>query len=66
MHTGPVMLMGPGAGGGFLINTSTLEAGVVPQPFEAVTVTVPPFESALAMMALVVELPVHPLGSVHV
>jgi hypothetical protein len=48
--------------------TDTLNVLCVPEPqvLLAVTETVPPFEPGVAVIDVVVELPLHPDGSVHV
>ena len=62
-----VPLMEPGVAG---VAVSTVmaceEAADVPHPLLAVTVTLPAVELAIAVIELVVDVPVQPLGNVHV
>jgi hypothetical protein len=57
--------MDPGAGGGPPTSTARL-AAELPQPFKAVTVTIPPAGPAVTVMEFVAEAPVQPSGSVQV
>jgi hypothetical protein len=58
--------MVPGCAGTVVVVTARVLAVLVPQPFEAVTEMSPPFGPTVAVMELVVEVPVHPAGRVHV
>jgi hypothetical protein len=58
--------MAIGAEGVVPTDTDSPDAGDGPQTFEADTVTVPPAGPAVAVMEEVVDVPVHPPGSVHV
>jgi len=58
--------MAPGCAGVGVTDTLKVRAALDPHELLAVTETVPPIEPALAVMEFVVELPVHPEGSVHV
>jgi hypothetical protein len=58
--------MAPGVVNGDSTAIGLLDADVVPHVFEAVTMTVPPADPAVAVMEVVVEAPVHPSGSVQV
>ena len=59
-------LIDPGAEGTLLTVTANDWELEDPQELLATTDTLPPVELAVARIELVVELPVHPLGSVHV
>jgi hypothetical protein len=56
----------PGWAGNGLTVTDKVLAGPVPQALVADTDMVPPAEPTVAVMKLVVELPLHPDGKVHV
>jgi hypothetical protein len=58
--------MEPGCAGTVVVVTARVLAMLVPQAFVAVTEMSPPTVPAVTVMELVVELPVHPAGSVHV
>jgi hypothetical protein len=58
--------MDPGcAGVGFTVIAKVLGV-LLPHPLSAVTVIFPPFAPTVTVMLFVVELPVQPLGRVHV
>ena len=52
--------------GSGLTATANVCAGEAPHPLLAVTVMLPLLGLAIAVIEAVVELPVHPLGNVHV
>jgi len=60
------LLMVPGVAGALLTTVVNDCAPDVPQLFVADTVITPPAEPVVAMIVLVVEVPVHPLGSVQI
>jgi hypothetical protein len=66
VQTVSLPLMAPGVESGDSTVTGMLDTDVVPQPFEALTVTVPPVTPAVTVMEVVVEAPVHPPGRVQV
>jgi hypothetical protein len=59
-------LMAPGLAGAVIIETIKLCAADAPQESFAVTLIVPPVEPAVALIEFVVDVPVHPPGSVQV
>ena len=61
----PVMVPG-WAGKPAVLVTANVWAKLAPQLFVAVTVMFPPVLPAVALMLLVVEVPVQPVGSVQV
>ena len=58
--------MEPGWAGGAVTDTLNVRALLVPQKLFAVTETVPPLASGVAVIDVDVELPPHPDGKVHV
>jgi hypothetical protein len=65
-QTVPLPTMDPGVEGTALTDTVRLAAEDVPQAFEAVTVTAPLAEPAVALMEWVAEAPIQPPGNVQV
>ena len=61
-----VPLIEPGVAGELSIVIACDDADEVPHPLLAVTVTLPAVEFAIAVIELVVDVPVQPLGNVHV
>ena len=59
-------LMAAGVGGITFTTMACEDATEVPQPLLAVTVMLPAVELAVAVKELVVDVPDHPLGNVHV
>ena len=59
-------LIGPGCAGVLFTVTANVCAGDEPQILLAVTETFPLVILAVVLIELVVEVPVHPEGSVHV
>lgn len=55
----------PAVGSGEIVTESDC-AVELPQAFVAITVTLPPFAPAVVTIELVLLLPDHPLGKVHV
>jgi hypothetical protein len=52
--------------GGASVHTSKTEGKEAPQAFEAVTITFPPVDPAVAVIESEVEVPVQPPGNVQV
>ena len=61
-----VPLIAPGVAGTVFTTIACDEAAEVPHPLLAVTVTLPAVELAVAVIELVVDVPVQPLGKIHV
>ena len=61
-----VPLIEPGVAGIVFTTIACDEAVEVPQALLAVTVTLPAVELAVGVIELVVDVPVQPLGNVHV
>lgn len=61
----PVVMI-PGVAGVVFTTIASVATADVPQVLLAVTVTLPPVEFAVAFIELVVDVPVQPLGNVHV
>ena len=61
-----VPLIVPGVAGIVFTTIACEEADDAPHPLLAVTVTLPAVEFAIAVIELVVDVPVQPLGNVHV
>lgn len=61
-----VPVMTPGAAGVVFTTIASVAAAELPQALLAVTVMLPPVELAVAVIELVVDVPVQPLGNVHV
>jgi hypothetical protein len=59
-------LIGPGVAGRVPTVTASDWADEVPQAFFAATVTLPLFAPTVVIIVLVVEVPVHPFGRVHI
>ncbi len=59
-------LIDPGCEGVVETETVSVRAILVPQKLLAVTETLPPDELAVALIDVVVELPLHPEGKLHV
>jgi hypothetical protein len=65
-HTALLPVMLPGVGGMTLTVTAFVCAADEPQALLAVTVMFPPVIPAVVIIDVVVEVPVHPPGNVHV
>lgn len=65
-HTVVLLLMLPGIFGRGMMLTANVCAPEVPQTLPAVTVILPPALPAVAAIAFVVEVPLHPFGRVQV
>lgn len=61
----PVVMI-PGVAGVVSTTIASVATADVPQVLLAVTVTLPPVELAVTVIELVVDVPVQPLGNVHV
>jgi hypothetical protein len=56
----------PGCGGTGLTVTANVCGILLPQPLFAVTETLPLFAPTIAVIEVVADVPVHPVGNVHV
>ena len=65
-HTDAGPEITPGVAGAARITTAFVCAGELPQVLSAVTDIVPPFAPAVTFIVSVVDVPLHPLGKVHV
>ena len=61
-----VPFIAPGVAGELSIVIACDAADEVPHPLLAVTVTLPAVEFAVAVIEFIVDVPVQPLGNVHV
>ena len=66
LHIESTPLINEGVAGKGVILMVAVCAALLPHPLLAVTETIPPFASAIALMLLLVDVPDHVPGSVHV